>query len=154
MKSELIVVADSSEARLFTHESDRDPLVPLVTLHHPQSRQKPSGLGAERPGHGSSDSHPGGVNFEPRIDPRRKQHLAFAHELSRRIDALLAEGRHDRLTLFASRPLIGELKGQLGAASRKALRAAVDLDLMSLGSRELEQRMVAALAKAQPHPHP
>lgn len=154
MKSELIVVADSSEARLFTRDSDRDPLVPLATLLHPQSRQKPSELGGGRPGHGSSDSHPGGVNFEPRIDPRRKQHMAFAHELSQRIDALLAEGRHDRLTLFAASPFIGELKGQLRPASRKALRAAVDLDLMSLGSRELEQRMVVALAEAQPHPHP
>ena len=40
----------------------------------------------DRLGNGSQDSHPGGVSFEPRLDPRRKHHLEFARILAARVE--------------------------------------------------------------------
>lgn len=141
MKADLILIANASEARLFVRASDQEPLVPLATLEHSASRRKGSQLGIDRAGHGSNDSRPSGVSFAPRLDPKRKQHLQFADELSQRIDEELAAGRCGRVALFASCPFIGELKGRLSPAARKALRAAVDVDLTALPLEELERRL-------------
>lgn len=154
MKAELILIANASEARLFTRASDEEPLVPLVRLEHGGSRRKSSQLGDDRPGHASNDSRPGGVSFAPRIDPRRKQHLQFAEELSQRIDEELAAGRCDRVALFASCPFVGELKGRLSPAARKALRAAVDVDLTALPLEEVERRLPHALRDEESFPKP
>lgn len=149
MKAELILVANASEARLFLRASEQAPLVPLATMQHDGSRRKGHQLTAGRPGHGSSDSRPGGVSFTPRIDPRRKQHLQFADELSHRIDEELASGRCSRIALFASCPFIGELKGRLSPAGRKALHAAVDVDLSALPLEQLERRIPDELRDEQ-----
>jgi protein required for attachment to host cells len=145
MKPELILIAKSSEARLFLRSSDQEPLVPLAELTHSGSRQKISQLVDDRAGHGSSDRRPGGVSFAGRIDPKRKQHLQFADELCERIDAELAAGHCDRVAVFASCPFIGELKSRLSASARKALHAAVDADLTALPLEELERRVAEEL---------
>ena len=145
MKNEWILIANASVARLFSRESDSRPLVPLQTMEHSESRLKSSELADDRLGHGSADRRPGGVSFEPRLDPRRKEHLHFAHTLAQRLEEGLASSAYDRVTLYASSPFLGELKGQLSPATTEALRAAVDVDLTSYGLRELEERIAIKL---------
>lgn len=146
MKPELILIANSTEARLFTRHSENDPLLPLATLEQPEGRLKSTELGDDRLGHGSNDSRPGGVSFTPRVAPKRKKHLQFARLLAQRIDEAMAGGACGRVTLFASCPFLGELKGELSPAAKKALHAAIDLDLTSFGLSELEQRIDQELA--------
>ncbi|MDE2401844.1 MAG: host attachment protein [Burkholderiales bacterium] len=152
MKKEWILIANASMARLFSRESDHDPLVPLNTFEHVESRLKSSQLGDDRVGHGSSDTRPGGVSFEPRMSPQRKQHLQFAHTLAQRLDEGLNNGECKQVTLYASSPFLGELKGQLSPAAKKALRSAVDIDLTSFGLRELEERIAHELQAHHPQP--
>jgi protein required for attachment to host cells len=151
MKNEWIVLANASTARLFSRESDRHPLVPLVTLDHAASQQKTSALADDRMGHGSADSRPGGVAFEPRTSALRKEHAHFARELAQRLADGLASGACDRITLYASAPFLGELKAQLSPAAAKALRAAFAVDLTSFQHGELERRIAHEL-HALEHP--
>lgn len=145
-KHDLILIANSIEARLYARASEHDPLVLLATLEcSAQARLKPSEQGPDRPGHGSNDSRPGGVSFAPRIDPRHKRHLQFAELLSSRIDEELSSGRYGRLAVFAASPFIGELKGRLSRAAVKALCAAVAVDLTHLPIGEVQQRVQQAL---------
>ena len=122
MKNEWILIANASVARLFSRESDSGPLVPLHSFEHAESRLKASELADDRLGHDSTDGRPGGVSFEPRMDPRRKQHLKFARELAQRLDEGLAGGDCGRITLYASSPFLGELKGQLSPGEERAAR--------------------------------
>ena len=145
MKNEWILVANASVARLFSRASDKGPLLPLHSFEHAESRLKASELADDRLVHDSNDWRPGGVSFEPRMDPRRKQHLKFARELAQRLDQGLAGGDCGRITLYASSPFLGELKGQLSPAAKKVLRAAVVVDLTSYGLRELEERIAHEL---------
>ena len=145
MKNEWILVANASVARLFSRESDKGPLLPLHSFEHAESRLKASELADDRLVHDSNDWRPGGVSFEPRMDPRRKQHLKFARELAQRLDQGLTGGDCGRITLYASSPFLGELKGQLSPAAKKVLRAAVVVDLTSYGLRELEERIAHEL---------
>ena len=145
MKSELTLVANASEAHLFSRESRHDPLMPLALMKHSESRARNAELETDRAGHGSSDRHPGGVAFAPRMSRKRKEHLQFADEVARRVDAELASGRYNSVVLFASCPFLGELKSRLSPAAKRSLQASVDLDLTSYGVDELERRVAEAL---------
>lgn len=145
-KHDLILIANSIEARLYTRAPGHALLVPLDSLaQDSEARRKPSEQGPDRPGHGSKDNRPGGVNFAPRIDPRHKLHLQFADRLSRRIDQELSGGRCGRIAVFAGSPFLGELKSRLSHGATKALGIALDVDLTHLPIGELQQRVREAL---------
>ena len=141
MKSQWILVANASVARLFRRDSPTDPLVPLTTMEHPESRLKGSELADDRPGHEATDNSSGGNRYEPRSDVRRKEHQRFAREIAERLETGLAAGEFSALWLFASSPFLGELKAQLSDAVDKRLQFALDSDLTSFGLAEIEQRL-------------
>ena len=141
MKTEWILLANAAIARLFRRDPPADALIPLETLEHPQSRLKGSQLSGERPGHEATDHSSGGNRYEPREDVRRKEHRHFAKEVAERLNAGLLKNEYGALRIFASDPFLGELKAQLSPAVTKQVRAAVDLDMTSLGLAEIEDRL-------------
>ena len=142
MKRQWILLANASHARLLSRDSATDPLVPLATLEHPESRLKASQLADDRPGHEATDNSSGGNRYEPRSDVRRKEHQRFAREIAHRLDAGLAAGEFNAVWLFASSPFLGELKAQLSDAVNKRVHLALDSDLTALGLAEIEQRLL------------
>ncbi len=143
MKSQWILVANASLARLFSRDSLVDPLIPLTTMTHLQSRLKASELAGDRPGREAADNSRGANRYEPRSDVRRKEHLRFAHEIAQRLDSGLAAGEFDSLLIFASNPFLGELKAQLSEAVEKRVKLALDNDFTALGLAEIEERLPA-----------
>lgn len=154
MQPDLIVIANAVQARLYERPSATEPqLVLRETLQSPSGRQRPHELGDAPLGHAASDRRVAGVAFEPRINPQRKRHVAFARQLAQRLDADLARGGYGRVALFAGCPFLGELKAQLSPAAKKALCAAVAVDLTHFGASELQRRVdeeLRAEAAAQP----
>ncbi len=142
MKQQWILLANASHARLLSRDSATDPLVPLATLEHPESRLKASQLADDRPGHEATDNSSGGNRYEPRSDVRRKEHQRFAREIADRLDAGLAAGQFSTLWLFASSPFLGELKAQLSDAVNTRVHLALDRDLTALGLAEIDQRLL------------
>ena len=126
---------------LFSRDSPTDPLVPLATMEHPESRLKGSELADDRPGHEATDNSSGGNRYEPRSDVRRKEHQRFAREIAERLEAGLVAGEFSALWIFASSPFLGELKAQLSEAVDQRVQLALDSDLTSFGLAEIEQRL-------------
>ena len=149
MKTEFIVVADSASARLFRRESDADPIVPIEHEAGPGRTGGP--LGSDRLGHGSVDHHSGGVSFQPRTDPKRREEERFAHRLAQVLEQAVMRGECRLLSLYAPARFLGELKSALGPAASKALRLTVDLDLMPYGLDELERRIANVLSSHAAH---
>jgi protein required for attachment to host cells len=141
MKTQWIVVANASLARVFKREIPTGPLLAVSTMEHPESRAKGSELGDDRPGHEANDFSAGGNRFEPRTDPRRKEHRRFAHEIAERLDDALARGEFGSLAIYASDPFLGELKGALSGPVAHRLQVTRDSDFTSLGVDALEQRL-------------
>jgi hypothetical protein len=147
MGREWILIANTSMARLFSRGSDSDPLVPLHTFERSQkSRDAAAEPIHDGVGAGAAGPAANGIGTLPRaISPKRKKHLEFAHELAQRLDEGLARGECDRITLYAACPFVGELKGQLSRAAKKAVRGALDVDLTGYALHELEQRIAHQL---------
>ena len=144
-----VLVADAAQARLFRREDDADPLIPIGTIAHPASHLKPSAGDGDRPGHGSSDRHVGGVSFEPRTEPHRKEHRRFARELAERLEHAAEQREYARLSIYAPPEFLGDLRAELGAATRQRLQFARDLDLCAYGLDELEKRIAQAEHEAR-----
>ena len=142
---EWIVVADASHARLLRRERDDEPLVAVSTWRHDASHDKPSETGSDRPGHGAADWRAGGMRFEPRIDPHRKEHIRFAAEVATRLEHAAAQDGYARLSVYAPAEFLGELRASLGRHARERLRVAIDVDLVAYGLDELERRIAHAL---------
>lgn len=141
MKTQWILIANASTARLYGRAAPERPLEILAEHNHPESRMKGSELGSDRPGHEVADHSSASTRFEPRTDARRKEHQHFAEELAEALAQGLAAGRYDSLWLFASNPFLGELKSRLSPQVAQHVELAHASDLTAMPSNELERRL-------------
>ncbi|MFO1376778.1 MAG: host attachment protein [Steroidobacteraceae bacterium] len=143
--SDLIVVADRTEARLYgTQESDGSKrLVELAHLRHPEGRLRPRQIASDRPGRvfarasggaGPASTRRGGTEGE--TDPREA-------ELERFVRSLLAlvTVEHRRLragvVLVAGPRLLGVLRSLLPAALAHAVTHEVRKDYLHATEEQL-----------------
>lgn len=143
MKTQWIVIANAASARIFRRDTASAPLVQVAALTHDRSRMNATALQSDRPGTQPADNSYGINHFQPRSDPRRKEHQRFAKEIAQQLDDGLKGGAFDSLILFASNPFMGELKTQLSEAVSRRLKATLNNDLSHVGIAELDRRISA-----------
>ena len=148
MKPDRILIANATHARCLARETN-GALRVLETFEHPQSRSKVNEIVSDKMGREASDRGYGGAAYQPPTDPKRKEHMHFAHELANYLEREAAAGRFQALAIFASDPFLGELKAALGDAARRCLSSTYDLDLTSYGLSDLEQRVKQALSSPE-----
>ena len=124
--------------------------VHVADLVHPESRQKGSELGSDRPGHVEGIGHGlGSASYQPRTDPREREHDRFALEVARLLDHGVADGRCAGLVLVASDAFLGRLKSHLGEQAKKAVLRTVSADYTALSDNELADRLGLNAAPAE-----
>ncbi|MFW5331291.1 host attachment protein [Hydrogenophaga sp. ZJX-1] len=141
MTKQWILVANSSIARIFVRNSRSEPLGVVETIPHPEGRLLRSELTRDRPGHERSDTSTAAARFEPHTDPKRKSQHQFAHEIATRLDEGLSTGQFEKLWLFVSSPLLGELKAALSRPVDQRVEVAQDIDFSALDVGEIEKRI-------------
>lgn len=139
------VIANAARARVL-EEPDRSGgfvrFVHLADLVHPASRRKGIDLAHDRPGHVEGTGHGlGSAAYNPRTNPRDREHDLFAQELAAFLDAGVADGRCAGLVLVASSPFLGQLKGHLGRQATKLVLRTEAHDYSALPDDELAQRL-------------
>ncbi|SCK27883.1 Protein required for attachment to host cells [Variovorax sp. HW608] len=144
MKSQWIVVANASLARIFRQGAGNGGLEPVETLTHTQSRVHPGELAASDQGGGERDHHDD--RFEARNDIRRKEHVRFARALADRLEKGLAAQEFDSLTILAAKPFLGELRQQLSSAVSEKIGVELNNDFTALSAAEIAQRLPLAHA--------
>ena len=125
-----LVVANASKARVLEESGKPGAYVHIADLVHPQSRQKGVELAGDRPGHvpGVSAHGTGSSAYDPRTDPREREHDRFARELAAVLNQGVAAGRCAGLVLVASNPFLGHLKEHLAAHAQALLLRSVPAD--------------------------
>ena len=146
MKPDWILIANATRARLLEQET-KDKVKELKSFEHPQSRSRASELGTERSGYQRTDRSFGAASFQPRTDARQKEHLLFARELAHYLEREAQLGTCGSISLLASSPFLGELKAELGSATRRLLGVTRDVDLTMVGKAELGRRVAQEMAQ-------
>lgn len=143
-----IVVANASRARILEEGDRPGTYVHRADLVHPASRQKGVDLGDDRPGHVEGIGHgPGGAAYQPRTNPRVREHDRFARQIATLLDEGAAGGRCAGIVLVASNPFLGLLEARLGAQTRQLLLRCLPRDFTTVAEGELARRIGQALAR-------
>ena len=142
-RAEWVLVANGARARCFERDPESSHLRELAGFVHEQSRIKPSQLGDDRPGHAMKGG--ASTQFEAHTEVHEKHRAQFARELAAYLDEAALAHRYDKLALIASTPFLGDLRAQLGDASRRCLITSQALDLTEVTGHELEQRVTSAM---------
>lgn len=120
-KKQWVIVADESEAIIFTRKGRRAALSEMSRLHNETARMKSGDLLADREGR-AFDSHGHGRHAVERenADPRRQAAITFARTVAARIaKAAHKGGEFDDLILVAAPRFLGLLREALATTSGK-----------------------------------
>jgi len=141
-KRNWLIVANAARARVLEETAEAGCYRHLLDLAHPQSRMKGHQLAAERPGHIEGIGHGlGNASFQPRTDPREREHDRFSRQVAQALNDGVAQDRCAGFTLVASDPFLGQLKSHLNGQTRKLLLRAVASDLTNLSDADLVRRL-------------
>jgi protein required for attachment to host cells len=147
MNTDWYLIANATHARVLQKQPGA-PMVIVHSLNHEDSRKKTAELGDDKAGRDAKCYGSGSSALDPRGDAHRKEHLHFAREIAGWIEEAAQAGRCRSLTIFASSPFLGELKPELGDATRRVLAGTHPLDLTMVGLAEAESRIAEATGAA------
>ena len=142
-----VLVADGARARLYANHGVGKGLQPVsgathrADLHH-HDRE----ILTDKPGRAHSSVRHGRSTIEPQTEWHRFEKHKFAREMAKVLDAAAASKSFDRLILVAPPATLGDLRTELGDATRKLVMAELPKDLTRHDERELPQHLVAVLA--------
>lgn len=143
MKPDWTLIANSTRARLL-QQKPGSPMVILESFIHPANPTQPAELSprAVHPRTGRL----GEVLYAATLGTRRSEQTEFARELGHLLEQEAQLDHFRTLTVFASRPFLGELRAQLGKATQRRLLAVHEADLTTFTLSELEERIANELA--------
>ena len=142
-----ILVADGARARLYANYGVGKGLQPVsgathkADLHH-HDRE----ILSDKPGRAFNSVGEGRSAMEPQTEWQRFEKHKFAREMAKVLDAAAANKAFDRLILVAPPATLGDLRTELGDATRKMVTAELPKDLTRHAERELPQHLDAVLA--------
>lgn len=142
-----ILVADGARARLYANHGVGKGLQPVsgathkADLHH-HDRE----ILTDKPGRSFSSVGPGRSAIEPHTEWHRFEKHKFAREMAKVLDAAAASKAFDRLILVAPPATLGDLRMELGDATRKLVTAELPKDLTRHAEQELPQHLEGIMA--------
>lgn len=140
-----ILVADGARARILKNEGPGKGLQAAVEEEFHRPVPKASEIGADRPGR-SRDSTGGARHaLDNPVDWHRFEKEKFAKEIAKILDQANNAGAFDRLILVAPPKTLGDLRGALGAGTRKRITGELDKDLTQLTLGELPEHLAGLL---------
>ena len=142
-----ILVADGARARLYANHGVGKGLQPVsgathkADLHH-HDRE----ILTDKPGRAFSSVGSGRSAIEPQTEWHRFEKHKFAREMAKVLDEAAANKAFDRLILVAPPATLGDLRMELGEATRKMVSAELPKDLTRHAEQELPQHLGGVLA--------
>lgn len=131
-----ILVANASEARLFSNLGPGKGLQLMKEYSHPESREKVSDLVSDRPGHNQTAGNGHGAYVSP-ADPKQQEAERFARLLTQDLEQGRTGNQYEKLVLVASPHFLGLLNGHLNGRLGKLVLQRVEKDYTKEKEKEL-----------------
>jgi protein required for attachment to host cells len=133
-----VMVANASQAKLFSNTGPQRALQFVKELAHPESREKTSNLVSDRSGSRNGTGHGA---FTQATDPKYHEAERFAQEVTRELEQGLAKKAYDRLILVAAAPFVGLINSRLPGQVRSRLSESIEKDYTRLPAMELTDQL-------------
>jgi protein required for attachment to host cells len=129
MKSMMIVVADSSRARIFTVDSNRSPLNEIETMAHPEGRMHEQNMVSDMPGKDTGKGGGGDHSFQEKVEPKKEEMIEFAKRVADYLDDARKANHLNKLILVAAPAFLGELRNHLSKETSEKIIYELDKNL-------------------------
>lgn len=129
MKPMMIVVADSSRARIFTAGSVSSPLIEIETMAHPEGRIHQQSLVSDLPGKEAGKGGGGDHAYQEKVEPKKHEMIEFAKRIADYLDDERKANKLNNLLLVAAPAFLGELREHLSNATKELIAFELDKNL-------------------------
>lgn len=136
-----ILVANNTNARIFTAETPSSPLIELEGFNHSQSRLHDRELTADLPGKIKNPGESGGHAFEQPTDPKEHEAQLFAKELADFLSAAHNEDKFRQLLVVAEPSFLGWLRHELADHVKKTVAFELDKNLVKAEPAEIRDHL-------------
>lgn len=142
MKKETwLLVANSSLARIYKIVN-RNQVIELKVLEHPESRLHNGDLVSDKPGRDfESSSGTRRHALEQKTSPKKQEFAIFVKQLTNFLEDACNQGTYDTLYIAASPSILGLLRQSMHPNAAKLIKGEVDKDLTTLKSHELPSHL-------------
>ena len=136
MATTWILVANASQAKLYSNTGPKKGLKLLKELIHPESREKASDLVSDRAGqmHSPGTGHRAS---QPKTDPKTNEARNFAQELARELNHGRTSSQVERLILVAPPAFMGLLNEKLDGPTANLVSDRFEKDYTKAPDKEL-----------------
>ena len=141
MKSTIIIVADSSRARVFTADSSASSLVEIETMAHPEGRMHEQDMVSDLPGKDSGKGGGGDHAFQEKVEPKQKEIIEFATRIASYLDTARKANKLDQLFIIAAPSFLGELRKQLSDETRERIVFELDKNLTQHSNEDIRSHL-------------
>ncbi len=135
MTSTWVLVANSSEARIFSYKQ-KEEFKLINQLEHPESRKKGSELASDRPGHAQSKGTGHGAMVSS-SDPKQFEAEKFAQIIAKHLESGRKDHQCSNIILVANPHFNGLINKVLDESTRKLVSQMVEKDYTRATEREL-----------------
>jgi protein required for attachment to host cells len=137
----MIVVADSSRARIFTADSAHSPLNEIESMAHPEGRMHEQNMVSDMPGKDSGKGGDGDHAYQEKIEPKKQEMIEFAKRIADYLDGARNANKLDKLLIVAAPAFLGELRTHLSAETSKKIAFELDKNLAHHDEEDIRQHL-------------
>ncbi len=134
MKKLWVLVANSSNAKIFSVNGKGKDVKKIHDVNHPESRQKGNEILTDRPGR--AYDRVGVGRHAIGKDPLTHEHQIFAHEISELLRRGFDDGAFEEIALIAPPEFLGELRQKLNEQVKNLVVKEVGKDIASGSEKE------------------
>lgn len=141
MSKHLVLVADSSRARLFTAEKGNKTLTEIESILHSEGRLHSHNVTSDLPGRHVGNKSTGSDTYQAATEPKEQEAIDFAKLLSHHIEKLIDEHRVSGLSIIAAPRFLGILRKNLSSQAEKIIKFELDKDLVQHSPDDIQKHL-------------
>ena len=141
MKPTMIVVADSTRARIFTADSPSSPLNEIETMAHPEGKLHDRDITSDLPGKNSGGGGSGGHAYQDETDPKKHELAEFAKRVADYLDDARNANKYSNILVVAAPAFLGELRAQLSSETNEKIVFELDKNLTHHSTEDIRKHL-------------
>ena len=146
MKPVWILVADSSQARIFSAENSQAELIEIETLLHPEGRLHEQDMDSDLPGKMSGSKGSSGHAFTAETSPKEQEEINFSIRVANHLCDELNQNKYDRLFMIAAPAFLGDLRNAISTRVEKHVAFSLGKNIVTLSPKEIRTYLPLSLA--------
>lgn len=141
MNSTMVVVADSTRARIFTADTSKSPLTEIEVLANPEGRLHDRDITSDLPGKSAGGDGSGGHAYQSETDPKHHEMEEFSKRIADYLDNARNVNNLSKLLLVASPPFLGELRSHLSKETSQKVVFELDKNLTQHSADDIRNHL-------------